>query len=44
MTRSTIARIIRYGQSTGSIPDGTSPVGMRCYIRGFIRGLRGHYA
>lgn len=39
MTRSTLARIIRYGQQTGSLPAGTSPVGMAAYARGFVRGL-----
>ena len=39
MTRSTIARIIRYGRSTGSLPAGTSPVGLRSYVRGFVHGL-----
>ena len=39
-TRSSLARIIRYGQSTGSLPAGTSPVGMRAYVKGFLWGRR----
>lgn len=40
MTRSTIARIIRYGQRSGSLPAGTSPVGMAAYVRGVLHGLQ----
>ena len=39
MTRSTLGRIIRHGQAVGALPAGTSPVGMRAYVRGFIRAL-----
>jgi len=38
MTRSTIGRIIRHGQAVGALPPGTTPVGMRAYLRGFMSG------
>lgn len=37
-TRSTIARLIRYGQKSGTIDPATSPVGKAAYVRGFLRG------
>ena len=39
MTRSTLARIIAYCRSTGTIQPGDSPVLMAATVRGFVRGL-----
>jgi hypothetical protein len=39
MTRSTLNRIVRYCQRTGTIQPGDSPVLVAATVRGFLRGL-----
>jgi hypothetical protein len=40
MTRSTLTRIVRYCQSSGTIQPGDSPILVAATVRGFLRGLK----